>query len=144
MISRRLKAWLEFNNGKVDENTQMFIDDVQDLEQKLTTANKRIDQLEAELEQKDKLIAELVDDNVKADDTIEIYYNKSKALEFEVEKKDKIISELKKCVEFYGDLDNWFYDKLTSRVCDSSIESQGKSGERARETIKRVKEMENG
>jgi len=38
-----------------------------------------------------------------------------------------------KVIGFYGDMDNWFYDKITPRVCDSSVNSQGKAGEKARE-----------
>ena len=34
-MNNRLKAWVGFNDGKCDEDTQLLIDDIKDLEAKL-------------------------------------------------------------------------------------------------------------
>ena len=86
----RIKAWIHFKDrSDVDEDTQFLIDDI-----------KLLFDMIAE---RDASIAELLGDNVKADDTIEIYFNKSKALESDVEKLqaelDKRDRALEKCVE---------------------------------------------
>jgi len=37
-MNNRLKAWIGFNDGNCDEDTQMLIDDIKELEKKLAEA----------------------------------------------------------------------------------------------------------
>jgi hypothetical protein len=37
-VRNRLKAWIGFNDGKCDEDTQLLIEDIKDLEKKLAEA----------------------------------------------------------------------------------------------------------
>jgi len=38
MMNNRLKAWVGFNDGNCDEDTQLLIDDIKELEKKLAEA----------------------------------------------------------------------------------------------------------
>lgn len=44
--SERLDAWIFFNDGKCDEDKQLFVDDIKDLKQKLQAAEEENRKLE--------------------------------------------------------------------------------------------------
>ena len=68
-------------------------------------------------------------------------YNKTKRMFYESLKEyEESLRLAHEALEFYGSYDNWFYDKITPRICDSSVNSQGKSGETARQALKDLEE----
>ena len=139
----RIKAWVHFIDGSdVDEDTQLLVNDV-----------KLLFDMIAE---RDARIAELLEDNVKADDTIEIYFNKSKALESEVEQLESKLELAVEGLRFYADDAKWesqqypSYGRRLATIHDKDVgEVIAKTGHRwsiggktARETLKQIGETD--
>ena len=132
----RIKAWIHFKDrSDVDEDTQFLIDDI-----------KLLFDMIAE---RDASIADLLEDNIKADDTIEKYFNKSKELE----------SKLSLAVEglrFYADDAKWesqqypnygrrlatIHDKDVGEVIAKTGHRWSIGGKTARGILKQIGETE--